>query len=219
MATALQERVGVMSWSPPRPDQSPIMDASVRELLADIAPLESEWHELNGALSSTSTSIPRTQRGVYGRRKKDIERQLSERYRLLDVYRAGYDECNVPAEFALGFVETPSAGRLRALGMGSSCLVFNAPIPEPHLGRYVTAKGSRLFDAIMVASSDAALFRQFTAGPSRPKGLYVDPIMVGFISLPSLLNVSLRVGTSGRSVSGGRAFLITQWDLSKDLPS
>lgn len=83
---------------------------------------------------------------------------------------------------------------------------------------YLKARRSRTFDEIVVASSDAGLFRTVSLPlPPPPVSMYRDPFLVGLVDVPDIFETPFRIGTSGRDVNGAAAFLIAQWGLREEL--
>jgi hypothetical protein len=87
---------------------------------------------------------------------------------------------------------------LDRLGDQNQLRIFNAPMPAYAATAYRRAQQSGLFDNFVVRSPRAEDFRQVAATEAPSLGL-LDPVLVGRI--------------------GGFSFLISQWDLAKDLSS
>jgi len=76
--------------------------------------------------------------------------------------------------------------------------IFNAPMPAHAATAYRRARECGLFDTFVVHSPRAEDFRAVSAAEAPSLGL-LDPVLVGLI--------------------GQQPFLISQWDLAKDLES
>lgn len=152
--------------------------------------------------------LPRGQRTVYRDRIRQIEAELEGASKIISAIEAGYEPYTVPKNFYAGLVaacrpwQNPNGIRLQ----------FNAPMPKEVLDKYETAKKSKLFDTFLVVSPDRELFTQIST-------LNVEPFLVGYVkTVTEGVRFDQGVFTSPElKVTGGVGFLITHWDLQKDL--
>lgn len=194
-----------------------LLDDGLRKFVAAADLLVQERTDIETALKELGQRIPAVQRAIYKARLSEIPKQLERRRRIAEIVASGYDPYTIPPTFMVGFVEPPTAANLTRLGKRTA-YVFNASIPHMQLRKYLEAKDSGLFDQIVVASSDQALFRRVSVkGP--PYGSYVDPFIVGFVSLSEVYGRDFTFGVMGSDVVGGAGFLIAHWGLADEIPA
>lgn len=210
---SLGEAVEFAAPRPAWPELEHIWDDSLRGFLIGLDALDKERAALEATLASAGKEMPSTQQRLYRDRLRTIAIAHDQRFRVLAALRAGYDPYTIPADFTVGFVEPPDPSSVRKFALNETPLIFNTPIIDPYLGRFIEARRNNLFDLIVVASADSSLFERLPEPPS----IYVDPVMVGLINAPEFFERTLTVGERGDSVIAGFGFLITHWDLTLDL--
>lgn len=220
--------------------------ATFQQIVKGLAELVEYQQMTPMAATYTAQADFKTQQQVYRERGEELDILPQQLNKALNALLLGYDPYTPNPEWFAGWINAPSGtfplgSRFNEVQHSEMVFgsfkdqfqiiqpsdlleldvwkVFNAPIPPAALAAIQqVGRIGKLFDGLLVWGPDKSQFVSLQQHLP-PQSLYVDPVVVGYISLSKTAKVSRwrREDEECFSSHSVLSFRITHWDLEQDL--